>query len=1463
MIDTTPPVMGSARMGTTSGDELSQQFTSSVDVLWVNWDEASDADTGIHGYQVAIGSASGSDDVMGYARVGMSTAAGFTSLKLEHLGEYYATLRAQNYVGLYSNTTAGPIRVDATPPSCSLGIGTLAAPAQPGQVLQDLSFHVTCQDEESGLTDLSVGVSRIRGVSEGPLAAQAVPQSQPPTTEAVSVDISGESLLGEPLSGWRYYLLVEASNGAGTTALFSTPDGISLDATPPVVLRQPRDGATVDMDVWRFVDYAIVNWAIIDNESGPTEFKVGLAMGMPPADPAQHSNLAGVVWAVALAPTNATQVLRMNLPSGSPLVHGQAYHSIVVGTNGANGVTTARTNGFVVDTRPATCSTPSVGPQLDTHLSIQSSRLPLMVTYACTSTTGISSYAVGLSERVDLIGGGTALREVMPVTDVGLKTFVVAASVTPRNGATYVFTVIATNGIGVPVTLESAATLVDYTPPVRNATGLTVSFPTSTDAVVSYPANLFIDGESGIQLTTIAMGQSAGSADLTNGVGVEVDEATSCTASLCTVTVSVQGGFLAQGSLVFITVEAVNNAGLSSQLAATGWVDRTAPDYDSARLPAFEATIVLPDDAGSQPNYAQGGPIDGVAVSVPLVAFDDHLSGLAYFDLTLEVAQAASPSAFFTVDSFRLTVDAVNDPRPTMATFSAVSLANGDVVRVVVTATNGNLLSASPVTSGSATLVLQQLVAGVVFDGPGTGVGVTGDLKAEDLEFFFQTTAVHAHWRGFSNGTSAEGLAFTACLGTSMGGCELVAARSPVVGQTGAGFALGSTAFLTLPEVADGTTVYTTVDATDGVTTVSATSDGVLLDGSRPEVTWVGIGATVDSHTRLVQPPYYVNWRASDPHSGLKACFLRLRAGSGGEVFDMYKDGVLLPLGDNGAASTQGRAAIELPVNASEGHAFSAELSCRNRAGLQQSLSSAVSIVETTPPVGGVVTLTYLDTPMAAPYTWRTNNLTASFAGFRDAESEITRYECSFEARPQNLSQAGELQTSPKPVLVDAPGGRAATSCTLEGVDGTLWDGWAYHVSVIAYNGAGMSTTSVSSAVIIDATPPTGGAVVTTGINGTGSILDNVTTITSPAALQVAWAGFEDLESGLVSGVWKVGTTQGGADIITGVPIAREDLAEGSILMTQLTLPDDVMLYSSITITNGANASVTVHAEGVPVVYSPPTAGRVVDGWDLAADVAVQNSTTVLVAWEPFTVFSGFIVEYEWAVCSIANQADCPLQFSPVGLATNYSNSGLPLQAGVTYRSFIRATDSSGWTATASSNGFTIDDTAPIQGLVFDGPGVGVDDEQQGTWETFAASWLGFADYESSIVEYRWAVGTAMGSDDVVAWRSAGLNLWASAPGYTLFDLPDHLYQLSFNTTSGSPRVFVTVEARNGVGATTLAFSNGVDIDVSPPEAVRLLLSGLHLCVFCCCRAHHLTLFVFVCACLCNTGTYYGWFGRE
>ncbi|MBI2571446.1 MAG: hypothetical protein HYV63_30935 [Candidatus Schekmanbacteria bacterium] len=366
---------------------------------------------------------------------------------------------------------------------------------------------------------------------------------------------------------------------------------------------------------------------------------------------------------------------------------------------------------------------------------------------------------------------------------------------------------------------------------------------------------------------------------------------------------------------------------------------------------------------------------------------------------------------------------------------------------------------------------------------------------------------------------------------------------------------------------------------------------------------------------------------------------------------------------------------------------------------------------------------------------------------------------------------------------------------TTSGSNGSLSlsSGTTYYVSVRAVDEDSLPSTPVSSdGVLVDASPPTGGAVN----DGADADLDFQSSIST---INANWSGFSDVGSGIGSYEWAIGTSPGGIDVqgFTNVG-ASTGATNGS-----LSLANGTLCYVSVRgIDVAGNTGTAAVSDGVRVDTTGPTAGTVADG--SGADVDYQASTTTIQAnWSGFNDPLSGIASYEWAIGTTSGGTEVQ-GWVNVGDVTSTNRTDLTLSEGTTYWVSIRAVDAVGNVGdVASTDGVTVDGTPPAAGTVRDGGGADID--FQVSVDTIVANWTGFSDGGTGIADYEWAIGTSSGGTEVQGWTSVGDVLSGTSSSLTLFD----------GTT-----YYVSVRAIDGAGNTgDVATSDGVTVDTAGPGA--------------------------------------------
>ena len=160
-------------------------------------------------------------------------------------------------------------------------------------------------------------------------------------------------------------------------------------------------------------------------------------------------------------------------------------------------------------------------------------------------------------------------------------------------------------------------------------------------------------------------------------------------------------------------------------------------------------------------------------------------------------------------------------------------------------------------------------------------------------------------------------------------------------------------------------------------------------------------------------------------------------------------------------------------------------------------------------------------------------------------------------------------------------------------------------------------------------------------------------------------------------------------------------------------------------------------------------------------------------SWIPFIELESGVEKYE--VCLSSFLQNCSVtSFIDVGLNLTYTIDGLQPLHGKTYHAIVRSTNKIGMSSETTTDGVLIDLTPPtlkgknqeISNILF-----------ECTEEHLMSSWNELEDLESGVVEYKWCVGVAKTSCDVVPLRSVGKNTRGAAivnrlrSGLTIFSI--------------------------------------------------------------------------------------------
>ncbi|KAK3083351.1 hypothetical protein FSP39_020593 [Pinctada imbricata] len=507
---------------------------------------------------------------------------------------------------------------------------------------------------------------------------------------------------------------------------------------------------------------------------------------------------------------------------------------------------------------------------------------------------------------------------------------------------------------------------------------------------------------------------------------------------------------------------------------------------------------------------------------------------------------------------------------------------------------------------------------------------------------------------------------------------------------------------------------------------ISICTDGVMVDLTSPVAgkVWIGnvqgIEYQVSSWTGVF----------TDPESGVAYYEWAIGSRPG------YNDKMASTVVYTSCATSS----VNSPLDLEEGHAYYINVRAFNRAGLSSLASSWAYILDLSPPVPGRVydgeravnSSSYFD----EDYKNHTNFLAAFWTGFHDPHSTITDYYVSI----------GTCKTCQN-ILARQPMGITED---FKLTKFNLAFGVIYYTTVSACNTADLCSSTTSDGVMIDVSPPSPGRVFD------GMSTDDIEYQGSGSYIGARWYGFSDSQSGIERYVWKVGTTEGGEDIVEQTDLHLDTY----VLSTNVTLPAGVRLFTTIGCYNMAGMYTQSISNGFVVDETPPDISQ---GPLFSTDFGVyqnpsmqfyhRDRTTLKVYWTA----SDDVSHIERQYISISSHIGGEFSRSPVkinGIMRYYIFSGLDLHDGVAYYVSLICCNGAGLCSNATSPSIIMDSSSPSRGMF------AVQTEHAAdltrylttwmTWtlESLSLAWLGFSDLHTGIDYYGINVGsTFMGND--------------------------------------------------------------------------------------------------------------------
>ncbi|XP_060604506.1 uncharacterized protein LOC132757271 [Ruditapes philippinarum] len=396
-----------------------------------------------------------------------------------------------------------------------------------------------------------------------------------------------------------------------------------------------------------------------------------------------------------------------------------------------------------------------------------------------------------------------------------------------------------------------------------------------------------------------------------------------------------------------------------------------------------------------------------------------------------------------------------------------------------------------------------------------------------------------------------------------------------------------------------------------------------------------------------------------------------------------------------------------------------------------------------------------------------------------------------------------------------------------------LQNGHTYFATVMAYDFTGQFSNSKSDGIKIDTTPPQ-------LLNGTITLPSRH--ISDTDYVEACWTNvFVDSESGISHYSWGVGTHPGFDDKFS-FDGTEEECAK-TPENKPLTLKEGHAYYITVKAHNKAGLYAATSSWAFTVEATPPIPGKVYDGPPgkdgTCIDVDyIENHSTLKAHWKGFHDPHSTMVEY---FVNIGSCKDCEdvLVKQSIGIKTGttsqynvtrqfqfenglsiitfilclfYFFAGieftfLQLSEGLHYYVTVTACNTAGLCSSATSDGFVVDSTPPIRGIVTDGP-FETELQYQASRNYIGCEWDSFTDPQSDISHYVWRVGTTKGGDNILPAKDVHRHEEAF-----IFDLHSEYKK----TLPKGVRIFCTVRAYNRAGMYVEATSNGFIVDDTPP----------------------------------------------
>ena len=554
-------------------------------------------------------------------------------------------------------------------------------------------------------------------------------------------------------------------------------------------------------------------------------------------------------------------------------------------------------------------------------------------------------------------------------------------------------------------------------------------------------------------------------------------------------------------------------------------------------------------------------------------------------------------------------------------------------------------------------------------------------------------------------------------------------------------------------------------------------SDGVLVDPTPPTSGIVHDGILEpDIRYQATTHKMSANWEQIwDLESRIEKFEWAIGEGGADQLVQEFVD-----------AGLQTHVTSKKALNLKHGHNYTVFLRIHNRAGVMTDLSSNGVIIDTTPPVPTEIL------PRLSPLEWRFSKETGTYYSstasdihvtwnhFEETESEMWYYKWSV-----GTSKYG---TQIQPLINVGYSTNANTS----GSELNIREGIRFFVSVVGRNRVNLVSGNCSKPFLIDYSPPRTG---TLQVKSTSGIKKDFFRMNED--IRVIWSGFEDLQSGIEK--YELHVFNGSRQILNYTRKSSD--VELDVLINKGLISPGKGYEIVLKAINYAGLQSFVSSMPLTIDNTPPFYTGKKN--ELPKRYFLPDPTLFHISWDAFEDRESSVESYEIGIGTRAFSDDI-YTFIKTNSCTQFSFSDLVITDNRPYYVTVKAYNMAGIVSSLLLEEIIFDQSAPTGNneSVKDGL-VQEDIDYISSGDTVSATLTNVEDLESGISEIEYCVGTTSFNCVIKPFTSI---------------YPNKSFVCMDCEIDPGMTAFAIFRVRNGAGLSAIFVSDGVTVDLTPPE---------------------------------------------